>query len=304
MEQTDEDLNKFLKLNFYYKVKYNKNVKNYDIMITIPKGRKYFVWLKENIYYFFEHDTFNNKIKKGFNIKSNKNNLFGKENSTLLFGTLFKYSNNLFFNIENLFYYKDQYIYKKSFIKKLFLIKDILDVIDNSHLSFGLPIIENKRDIILKEIKNLPYDIYCIQHKYLEKKNAMIYNEKIKKKNKTLTFMVKSNINADNYMLHYKKNNKFIFYDTALINSIETSVFMNNIFRNIYENSNIDLIEESDDEDYFENIDLNKNLKSNLEINMVCYYNEKFNSWVPSKVSNNNVCKISDIKKIITNNKT
>ena len=127
----------------------------------------------------------------------------------------------------------------------------------------------------------------------------------MKKKKETLTFMIKSNVNADNYMLYYKNNNnEFIYYDTALINSIKISIFMNNIFRNINVNNNIDLIEESDDEDYFENISLNKNLKPNLEINMICYYNSKFNCWSPVNISKNDVCKLSDIKKIISNNKT
>ena len=42
MQQEDKVLNDFLDLNYNYKKRYYKKNKNYDIFITIPKGRKYF----------------------------------------------------------------------------------------------------------------------------------------------------------------------------------------------------------------------------------------------------------------------
>ena len=143
MENNDDILKKFLKLNFYYSYKYNKNKNDYDVFITIPKGRKYFVWIKddEKYYYFFEHDTFNNIIKKGKHIKTLKINHFGLEKGTLLFGTLFEYKNTKFYNIEDIFYYKNKYIYNKTFIKKLLILEKVLDIIDNTTICFGLPII-------------------------------------------------------------------------------------------------------------------------------------------------------------------
>ena len=80
MKQEKEILKEFLKLNYEYKKRYYKKLKDYNIFVTIPKGRKYFLWLKNNTeyYYFFEHDTFNNKIKNGFNIKSGGKNKFAE----------------------------------------------------------------------------------------------------------------------------------------------------------------------------------------------------------------------------------
>jgi len=73
-DNNEKMLKKFLKLDFYYKKKYNKNNKSYNIIITIPKGRKYFSWIKDNEdnIYIFEYDTFNNIIKKPFTIKKKK----------------------------------------------------------------------------------------------------------------------------------------------------------------------------------------------------------------------------------------
>ena len=52
---------------------------------------------------------------------------------------------------------------------------------------------------------------------------------------------------------------------------------MNNIFRNIKENKNLDLIEESDDEEDFEDTRIDKYLIHKTEpVKMKCEYNYKF----------------------------
>ena len=299
MQQEDKVLNDFLDLNYNYKKRYYKKNKNYDIFITIPKGRKYFLWLKNNTeyYYFFEHDTFNNKIKKGFNIKSNKKIAFGNINGTLLFGTCFQYENSNFFNIEDIFYYNDKYILNNSYLKKISIIKKILDNLHSEEICIGLPIIKKNKDELLKEIKKIPYKIYYIQHKFL-KKNNYIFNEKLNEREKTLVFLVKATNYPDNYVLHYKENNKYISYESALIPNINISFFMNKLFRKNNENDNIDLIEESDDEENFENINENKYLIDNKEIKMKCLYSNKFNSWIPINVCKKKICN----KKHLCNN--
>ena len=66
---------------------------------------------------------------------------------------------------------------------------------------------------------------------------------------------------------------------------------MNNLFRNIKENSNLDAIEESDDE--FENDKLDKFVYLDKEYNMVCTFNSKFKKWTP-------ICLAQKSEKIIT----
>ena len=58
----------------------------------------------------------------------------------------------------------------------------------------------------------------------------------------------------DIYELHHLNNNTLEFYDYAFIRDIKTSIFMNSLFRNIKENQNLDFLEESDDEEEFQNI--------------------------------------------------
>jgi hypothetical protein len=59
---------------------------------------------------------------------------------------------------------------------------------------------------------------------------------------------------------------------------------MNGLFRNIRENKNLDYIEESDDEDDFENILPDKYVDLKKTLLLECVFHKKFKKWVPRKV--------------------
>ena len=65
------------------------------------------------------------------------------------------------------------------------------------------------------------------------------------------------------------KTGKVEYHDIAYISSYVSSVKMNSIFRNIKENQNLDLLEESDDEDEFENVSETKfvDMKKSIVMN-------------------------------------
>ena len=100
---------------------------------------------------------------------------------------------------------------------------------------------------------------------------------KFKSKNKLFT--VKATIKSDIYELYEKG----IFHSFALIDTYKQSVMMNDLFRVVHENHNLDLIEESDSED-FENCDLSKYVLLDKEYPMECCWNEKFKKWSPLAV--------------------
>jgi hypothetical protein len=110
-------------------------------------------------------------------------------------------------------------------------------------------------------------------------------------------FIVKADVQGDIYRLYaYGKNNSLIYYNTAYIGSYKKSVYMNNIFRIMKENKNLDYIELSDDEDDFQNVDPNKYLIKNKKVQMECEYNEKFRRWVPlNMVDHKRVVHISQL---------
>ena len=109
-----------------------------------------------------------------------------------------------------------------------------------------------------------------------KKINQNAHNERI--------FIVKPDIQNDIYNLYTVNNDKEEYYDTAYIPTYTTSVMMNKLFRNIKENDNLDKLEESDDEDEFENNNIDKFVYLEKSYTMICKYNYKFKKWFPVSV--------------------
>jgi hypothetical protein len=102
-------------------------------------------------------------------------------------------------------------------------------------------------------------------------------------------FIVKADIKTDIYNL-FAVDSKGLekFYDVAYIPNYKTSKMMNFLFRNIKENQNIDFIEESDDEEDFENTDINKYVYLSKKYNMICSFNKNFKKYIPKKITDDN----------------
>jgi hypothetical protein len=229
-------------------------------------------------------------------------------NNVLLIGTYFyKYNNNNNNKSLQHYYVIDSvlnYNYYNAIIRannnncfnsKLNLCKKVVQAISNSTFNINLGIILDNYDNIFKIIYKLNYDIYCVgcysNNKYLGNFILNIQLSKTINKNETnygYNFKVTATLTPDIYNLYILENNKEIFYEYALIDSYKTSVFMNDLFRNIKENKNLDLLEESDDEEEFENIDLEKYVDLGKTYIIECFYNRKFKKWVPKNLAKNN----------------
>lgn len=95
-------------------------------------------------------------------------------------------------------------------------------------------------------------------------------------------FQVCADLQYDIYHLYaFGKNKASVYYNVAYIPNYKTSVFMNSIFRKIRENQNLDWIEESDDEEDFEDLREDKYVDLKKMINMECVFHPKFKKWVP-----------------------
>jgi len=98
-------------------------------------------------------------------------------------------------------------------------------------------------------------------------------------------FLVTPDIQFDVYHLYaYGRASQQIYYNVAYIPSYETSCMMNSIFRKINENKNLDAIEESEDEEEFEDMREDKYVDLQKTVQMECIYLAKFKKWVPRKV--------------------
>jgi hypothetical protein len=98
-------------------------------------------------------------------------------------------------------------------------------------------------------------------------------------------FLISADIQYDIYHLFvYGKGSQTIYYNIAYIPNYKTSVFMNKIFRKIRENDNLDYIEESEDEEDFQNNDEDKFVDLQKMIMMECIFSPKFKKWIPTKI--------------------
>lgn len=98
-------------------------------------------------------------------------------------------------------------------------------------------------------------------------------------------FEVKADLQNDIYHLYaYGQSSQRIYCGLANIPSYKTSVFMNGLFRNIKENRNLDSMEESDDEDDFQDMRIDKHVDLKKTLAIECIFNTKFKRWVPVRL--------------------
>jgi hypothetical protein len=127
-------------------------------------------------------------------------------------------------------------------------------------------------------------------NKYNDRPPSTTTNEHIKQKSVSSdiykVFFIKPDLQNDIYYLYQISTTNFdvISKEIAHIPDYKTSVLMNTLFRNIKENSNLDSLEESDEEEEFENIQIDKFVDLNKIIKMRCIFNYKFKKWVPVSV--------------------
>jgi len=180
-------------------------------------------------------------------------------------------------------------------MKKLAFLRDLL-----SHvpifvgLCLGIAPFNEQFMNLLKTIDGLPYKISSIRFRCTHKpRNQTLCGvkyfkpsqNKLKDATTNLTakseriFKVQAQAKCD---LYHLLNDETSVYDSlACIPDLKTSTYMNSIFRKIKENANLDALEESDDDDEFEDSSTNKFVDLAKIVRMKCVYNPTFKKWVP-----------------------
>ena len=287
-------LNKFLKLNINLKNNLNNNFnnKNIDLYVLNPKGLKCFLWLtnieNNNLICSIYYNSNTKKYDINQFITCCDNILFSGK-GTLFSGILFKYNKNNYYSCSDIYYYKNEYVKYLKYYKKMYIFKNIFEnyikqVSYNSNfIIIGLPIIHNNLSILKNISKKIVYNVHSIS--YINMSSNILYNSnKLLKNEKFAYFKVKPEISFDIYSLYCKND---IYYGKAFINDYNTSVMMNNLFRKIKENNNLDYLEESDNEDEFQNNNIDKYVFLERNYVMKCVYIKEFNSWKPLNIGKN-----------------
>jgi hypothetical protein len=301
-------LKDFPKIKLSYETFVHKKVYNADIIFAIPEGKKCFAWFttyKQNNTCFLLEVGINNQITNVNICITSFTDVLSY--GTILYGSIFKHNNNICFSVENIFYFRGKCLEKTSFENKLiilhsFFTKNISQfAISNKFVIFGLPIFAKKNDFskLLNEIETLPYKISSLQFHHLNDNTGQLlvmkyykpgsqYQNNSSYKKKQAVFKIMPDIQNDIYFLHIYNNGNYEYYDIAYIPDYKTSVLMNKLFRNIKENTNLDLLEESDDESEFENNKADKFVYLDKSFKMNCVYNHKFKKWVPISIASKN----------------
>lgn len=334
--EKEDILSSFPNIKLSYEKIIHKKVSTSDIIFAIPDGIKCFAWFTsvndKSVCIILELE--NNNKKEINNIKI-VTTCFSSSLSygTLFYGTLFNHSRSNFFCIEDIFLYKGTNINGENWKNKLRHISNIFKndikqiAYNNSFVIFGLPIMIKNNEELEQIINNslIKYKLHSIQYRrfneintyltvsfenFMKKSCENVNNEvnipKIKeetnkenkisqKYNKNIVFEIKPDIQNDIYHLYCNENE---YFGTACIPDFKTSKMMNKLFRKIKENDDLDKLEESDDEEEFENPNIDKYVYLDNLYKFECQFNKRFKKWVPYKVVDNNtkLTNIIDIK--------
>jgi len=321
-EEKEYILTKFPNIKLSYEKIIHKKVyplKDHYLLV-IPEGKKCFAWFTmfKNKPVCFILELENKKEIKDIKI-INCSFISSLSYGTIFYGTLFYHLNNKFFSIEDIYLDKGQELSKFDFNGKLNRIVNILKnnikqaSYNNYFVVFGLPVITNKYDDLEEKFKQIKYRIDSILYitnisrlilpinKYNEStimdneikktNNIEVLNKKFEESTKKIErndlrqskiLICKPDIQNDIYHL-YSLNNQYI--GLACIPDYKTSVMMNKLFRTIKENGDLDKLEESDDEEEFENPNLDKFVYLEKSFKILCNFNNKFKKWMPIKIT-------------------
>ena len=318
-------LQDFPKFELSYETMIHKKVHNADILLAIPEGKKFLAWFTsykaDNVCFILELNESNNITNVSIVVTSFTDKL---ALGTIFYGTMFKFNNINCFSIEELYYYKGKSYLSALYSTKLEILRDILknEMSQSAFIPkftvFGLPLMSNDFNLLLKEIQMLPYKISQIKFRFFDKHNSrkIVYIKYykpgsqtgtvngVKKDMLTITkavFKITADIEPDIYNLFIYKNGTEEYYDTAIIPDYKTSVMMNKLFRNIKENDKLDAIEESDDDEDFEDVREDKYVYLDRSFKMNCEYNHKWKRWCPISLASDND-KIISLTQLSNNN--
>jgi hypothetical protein len=262
-----------------------------------------------------------NRMGKRYPIKACFHSSLAYGSGTVVIGTLSRIANLKTVAVHDVYSYKGAPYNNVNYMDKLRLF-DSMFRHEIKQLSYspdqiviGLPLMapgDITHDELLTHLRSVPYPVAAAQYRYINRKDNSVVNvsmsnmmiapvEKTTEKDNTSSvkyidyrairngrirvpdavFSVTPDLQNDVYRLDSSAG----YHGFAAIQSYDTSKFMNKLFRNIKENGNLDLLEESDDEDDFENVAEDKYVHMDKTFRMLCRYLHKINKWEPYKIA-------------------
>ena len=287
----------------------------YDICVAIPQGKRIYLWFINKFLFVLELSLKDNQIGNMWKLPCTFP-------ISLSFGTIvagYFIEETHSFVIDDIYKHKGVMLYEKEFplpfSKKLSYLQDFFQEISFSQLKdiYCTVMWENtKKELILDDIIT-GYTIRYIQYRnstqivphqnkmyqkqplqetktisFIFTENDLLLRSPIYKEK--LSFWIKADIASDVYYLFAKdQSQQPIFYQYALIPNYQTSIWMNKLFRNIKENNHLDYIEDSEEDEEFENTKEDKYVYLDRILEIECVFNWKFKRWVPNEVKQGHI---------------
>jgi hypothetical protein len=299
----------------YETIPHTKVSPNYNICLGIPSGTKGYAWLtfygKDDVCFLMEMNKERNITRVTYRLLPS-GSLFA--NGTLFYGTIVGPGQ---FVIEDMFFYRGVPTKTALLSEKLGFLQKFCETY-TGETQFHLPVMwatqqTQAYDCLYDPPKEMTYGFHHIQYRCLNHVAPYLNVFPMKKGFASLTtpvvikdeflfpwrqanfakpqykqmtvFKVMADISFDIYRLFaFGEKKREIYYQVACIPNYKTSVMMNRLFRRIRENENLDAIEESEDEEDFENVDPEKYVDLKKTLFMECRFHLKFKKWVPIKV--------------------
>lgn len=272
-----------------------------DLYILIPKGVKYYVWFTS---------IEDKKVCVFINSFLPKKNVFISPISfdkhlslnTVLYGTLHGLMSNKeykVFTIEDILMYKGYDLRSQT---EQYRISSMFSLLNyelpsnknhKTYIKFSPCTMSLSSEDLLQQYKDgrFPFEAYSIQTRHTlqpfimdRRKNSALISNLLDSNFTTASshhskniMDVRADIKCDVY--HLYRGDEYV--GIADIPDFKTSVMMNKLFRHIKENDNLDALEESDDEEEFEDISDEKFMKKNVIYKMECKYNHKTKRYIP-----------------------
>jgi len=207
---------------------------------------------------------------------------------TILYGSLFEYDGHKCFSFEDMHWLEGMNVENETMESKLERLVRMFELTERSaraEIVLGSPVIESDYGRAMEQVASLPYRVYGIQAHFCRGKDGPIGTHPVRTA-PTLkaTFRVRATLESDIYDLFCLSHGAEVAYGIAMVPTYKHSVSMNNEFRRIKENSNLDLLEESDDEEEFENVSADKFVDLEKSLVMECVYMPRFRKWCPERI--------------------
>ncbi len=285
---------------------------NYKFRVSISIGKKFYVWIQydeSGDAAFFMELNKDKKVSVVQRAEMGENSLLPFSKGTALFGTMYEHpSGRSVFLIEDVYYYCGIPVAKETFARKLGRMAHIVE-----KLGSVFPIWMRLPHITHTDSNTTSgYIEHHAQYRTGDRLAPYVNIVSVAGQNETISipvcerplmcdftkpqfrlptvFWVKPAVQFDIYNLycHSKNGKNEVYCGVAGIQTYNTSVLLNTLFRKVRGNHNLDAIEESDDEDMFEDVRDTKWVNDmSSKIKMVCEFNTKLRKWVPLKRADN-----------------